>query len=505
MAVSTVNVNHRHTSLSRASLIVIASALCFDRCEAFSTGLGVGRRDISPRPFLTVAPSISTAAVSVSRRSRIGTSSLKGRLWDRLEIEEDDEPYWYLMNCVATLERSLLFQARQACEGFPPEDVVRFSAPTERKLRSHGKRNVVDEKVMYPGYVFCKIRMCAKTYETLQQLQQCRSWMGTANRKGNRKLPAVPCALQDHEIEKFRGIERDEGDHDILDVLPQDTGDDLLHQYKGFEVDNMVKVLKGNFKGEDGTVRRLKDGKVLVKLYTYGTVFEEWFPPTDVRPLTDLEAMKGLSGPTVPIGQDDFDISIGKEPRERRGRDEGRPGDRRNSVAPGGDSRNRRQDRVARGEAGKDFFGRDTNQVDKDEENWRAYREDQRQQQQSDKQKEAPDSWGIKARSSWGGGDDAVYDDASKDDGDGNWGRQNQRPTGRESGKSENFERALEGSDDWMDFTKPKPKPTAASMSPEDDDFFANLMSELSDSVDPPKSSGTSFNQRDNVKPTPAK
>jgi hypothetical protein len=75
----------------------------------------------------------------------------------------------------------------------------------------------------------------------------------------------------------------------------------------------MVKVLRGNFEGEDGTVRRLKDGQLMVRMLTYGQTYEEWFDVNAIRPLKDLEALRGLTGPTVPIDQDQFDVSIGKK------------------------------------------------------------------------------------------------------------------------------------------------------------------------------------------------
>ena len=92
---------------------------------------------------------------------------LKAKLWDRLQIEEDEEPMWYLLNCVAGLEMDLLRQCRQRCEGM--EDVVKFVVPTEKKTRSHGaKRMVTETKVKYQGYVFAKLRLCPETYEAIQ-------------------------------------------------------------------------------------------------------------------------------------------------------------------------------------------------------------------------------------------------------------------------------------------------------------------------------------------------
>ena len=80
--------------------------------------------------------------------------------------------------------------------------------------------------------------------------------------------------------------------------------------------------------------------------------------------------MRGLSGPDRAIGQDQFDVSRGaKEPPVvDQGRDAGRAG-------AGGGDRNRRQDRVARGEAGRDMFGRTSQEAREEDDNWQLYRD----------------------------------------------------------------------------------------------------------------------------------
>lgn len=310
---------------------------------------------------------------------------------------------WYLINCIAGVELDLLNQARYVCADFPENDVEKFVVPTERHLRSHGdKKKVVDVKVRYPGYLFCKIRLVENVYEELQNLELARSWMGTVNRKGHKKLPPSPLPLGPEEVVKFRGLEKEmeefenrfEGDY----TGRGDTGADLMEQYAGYDVGQMVKILGGNFEGEDGTVRRLKGGQLMVRMFTYGQTYDEWFDPDAIRPLSDLEAMRGLSGPTTPINQDQFDVSIGKkDPSVLEGQpmmDDanmgGGSGALRSSLiqnsgaAPG---RNRREDRVARGETGNnDMFGRSANDIKTEEENWLAYREQQRAGQRGDQQ-----------------------------------------------------------------------------------------------------------------------
>jgi hypothetical protein len=133
----------------------------------------------------------------VGRPSTTSSTALRmageqGKLWDRLGIEEDPEPFWYLINCVAGLEMDLLQQCRIVCEDMP--DAIKFVVPTEKKTRSHGANRMVTEtKSKYPGYVFAKLRLCPDVYEAIQGLDLCRSWMGTVQEpRGLRKLPPQP-------------------------------------------------------------------------------------------------------------------------------------------------------------------------------------------------------------------------------------------------------------------------------------------------------------------------
>ncbi len=106
-------------------------------------------------------------AVNIPLPRVTATCLFENKLWDRMEIEEDDEPMWYVLNCVAGLEIDLLRQCRQRCEEM--EDVVKFVVPMVTNTRSHGaNRMVKDTKVKYQGYVFAKLRLCPKTYEALQ-------------------------------------------------------------------------------------------------------------------------------------------------------------------------------------------------------------------------------------------------------------------------------------------------------------------------------------------------
>ena len=375
----------------------------------------VGLHGIASTPFATTR----------ERRIPSPPTELTAKLWDRLEIEEDSEPCWYLINCIAGLEIDLLRQCREACADLP--DAIKFVVPTEKKTRSHGtNRMVTEKKVTYQGYVFAKLRLCSDVYERIQALDLCRSWMGTVNQKGNRKLPPAPCALNELEIEEY-GLEEyedeDDGDDDeevdgvILDTPDKDTkptvDKNALKVYLGLEVENMVKVTaRGKFFNEDGIVRRLKDGRILVRFYTYGTMYEEWLDPKDVRKLSSIEILKGLSGPSEPITRNDFDRQQG---RFQSNNDRREWSDQRRSFTTGGGPRNRRQDRNERNFRQQRNYGR----TDEDRRNWNWYQDQQRSRRPDDVRDGRVDRAAASRRSR--GGDWAIGNTASR----GQWGRSN--------------------------------------------------------------------------------
>jgi len=477
----------------------------------------------------------SSPASTILQRHAPTATSLSAKLWDRLQVEEDPEPYWYLLNCVAGLELDLLKQCRDACEDLP--DCVKFVVPTEKKTRSHGANRMVTEtKVKYQGYVFAKLRLCAEVYETIQSLDLCRSWMGTVNHKGYNKLPPAPVALNDLEVENFGLEEHEDEDEEsiyenaqdqamgvILDTAENEAkgerkvDQEALKAYLGLKVEDMVKVTaKGKFFNEDGIVRRLKDGKIFVRFYTYGTMFEEWLDPSDVRKLSSMEILKGLSGPSEPVTQRDFDQ---REQGGGRSYSGNRPFDRPQSNSDlrqslmgnaGMGPRNRRQDRNERNfRQRRDHFGRSSNDEEaRNERNWSWYQDQQRSRQRDDafdgetgmisgseRQKRESD-WAIgNVDSQWGRG--------GRNNEDYNRARQNNRyQTGDRRGRNERFgnnrrdnnnynnnrqanrqtNAAIQGDGDWSAFvSNPSGKNEGRNdNSGDEDNFFSSLMNDLS-------------------------
>jgi hypothetical protein len=331
--------------------------------------------------------------------------------------------------------------------------------------------------------------------------------MGTINIKGHKKLPPSPVALNEIEIENF-GLEdlefeepEEEDDNIILDSAEKDDAattkaavmeEAVQTVYKGLRVEDMVKVTaKNKFFDEDGIVRRLKDGKVVIRFYTYGSTFDEWLDPGDVRKMSDEEVLVGLSGPSQPITQQDFD-----DPSP--GEDERRPGaERRNLPGQMGGDRNRRQDRVS------NRFQQGESQQDhrKERDNWNSYKDNERRNQDgaysdgdidirgSNRERNRPSdmagpSRDRNRRSDLAGPsrDRNRQGNFAQGDVDSQWGRtsqQNNRPDQRQ--KKEMAGKPRKGEGDWNSFVSP------ASSTPsqdETDDFFASLMTDLSNDLD---------------------
>jgi len=463
-------------------MLHVASALCVVVAAALHCSVTEG---FAPNVLTTPRRLPKTSNVPPKIVATTSTTLFENKLWDRMEIEEDEEPFWYCLNCVAGLEMDLLRQCRQRCADM--EDVEKFVVPMVTNVRSHGaNRMVKDTKVKYQGYVFAKLRLCPETYEAIQGLDLCRSWMGTINFKGSRKLPPAPVCLNDDEIEKF-GLEECEAEEpeepeDEDDIIVDNQEDDeeaaeleetVQKVYKGLRVEDMVKVTaKNKFFNEDAVVRRLKDGKLFLRFYTYGTMYEEWMDPGDVRKLTGEEILRGLSGPQQPITQRDID-GPSQGDRRRRFDDDQSPGElRRNLVGSfGGGPRNRRQDRIA------NQYQRDSDRNDgRNDDNWNWYKDNERRGQQGGYGDGDIEIRGSQRRTrgrndDWAGGDV-----------DSQWGRTSQRQNRREK-------RTRDSNDggDWSAFVSPaKERPSKE----ETDDFFASLMTDLSNDLDSESSPG---------------
>jgi len=502
-----------HPSLWNATVVVLLLLLASSSAWAFSPAAMLRKNLASVDPktasMTPMQPLTSSNAIQRRLRATPSTTALFGKLWERMELEEDEEYFWYILNCVAGLEMDLLAQCRENCSDM--DDVIKFVVPTEKKTRSHGKNRLVTEtKVKFPGYVFANLRLCEKTYEAIQELDFCRSWMGTVNLKGHKKLPPAPVALNELEIEKF-GLEdvveeeeeeeeeefNAEGDMEIIldseEAEKRQTAkeraieEEVTRIYGVLRVGDMVKVTApGKFFGEDGIVKRLKEGKIFVRFYTYGSVYDHWLQPEDVRKMSEAEALNGLGGPAQPITQRDFEDPQ-RSPREYDSDARNRVG--RNSPGTNRFMRQRRQDNVER------KFGSDMDAAEsrRNNDNWDWYKS----QQQDDKNNK--DSYHDDDGRSFRAGNqrDSRWDRAPRDgqvQGLSSRRQQRRNHPQRNREANANVERALDGAGDWSSFVSPASAPN--SKSGDSDDFFDSLMNDLSNDME--SGGGRSSSSRSN-------
>ena len=296
-------------------------------------------------------------------------------------------------------------------------------------------------------------------------------------------MPPAPVALNEDEIESF-GLEdleaeepeEPEVEEDVIvdtaeaDEEAAEMEETVQKVYLGFRVGDMVKVTaKNKFFDEDAIVRRLKDNKLFLRFYTYGSMYEEWMDPGDVRKLSEVEAAKGLSGPQQPITQRDFE-----DPNQNSmlGYD-GRGPSRRNLVSNEG--RNRRQDRIANKFKGESEYDRRRN-----EENWDWYKENERQQGGGRGYQDGD----VELRGSDYGNNNRRDTTWAQGDVDSQWGRTSQRQNRRQKRER----RQNQDGDDWSAFVSSS-SPTPPSKE-ETDDLFASLMTDLSNDLEAEKKSG---------------
>lgn len=201
------------------------------------------------------------------------------------------------------------------------------------------------------------------------------------------------------------------------------------------------------------------------------SLFSFRMDPGDVRKLSEIEVLKGLQGPTQPVTQRDFD-NPGRDdnryqPNVRQGPGTFR-GELMSTVKGARGPRNRREDRVQRGQAG-DFFGRAENERRREERNWEWYKENRR----GNAGVVADDEWQYRP-----GSRHKERDDSTLSDVDSQWGRappkRQQRHERRQESDEDNVSRR--SNDDWGKFVSPATAPAQS----DEDDFFASLMTDLS-------------------------
>lgn len=179
--------------------------------------------------------------------------------------------------------------------------------------------------------------------------------------------------MEGSELKKFRLLEEEQvKKEDAMATGTYDPNDPDFDISFGFQVGQYVKILSGPHANEDAIVRKFRDGKIGVRMFTYGSQFDAMFEAHELRKMNELEVAAGLQGPERSISQEEFNKQMGLPPPRRRGDQPNR-----NGIAARGEvqQRNRRQDRAARSNNGRDMFGRSDEEVKSESELWDAFQD----------------------------------------------------------------------------------------------------------------------------------
>ena len=278
----------------------------------------------------------STSISPPTRRRRIRVASKEGvvvhmgKVWDRLELSSDEseelskKKEWYIITCIPGGEKDCQSQCREATKNFKIDTIEAFEIPTREEVSSKGNSILANtKKIMYPGYVFAKLKLTPPVYETLMGLSSVRGFMGSSIRhqtKRSYKLkPSVPTPITEEEAVNYGlfSLSKEQQSVANSNATKQESQPD--HQFSHLSIGGMVKILNGKHKHEDGIVKKIKDGQVNVRLYAYGSIFDEWFDPSNLKTLTEEQVQQTLLKakaneiPSEPITQQQFTEQIYSE------------------------------------------------------------------------------------------------------------------------------------------------------------------------------------------------
>ena len=126
--------------------------------------------------------SFTISRISEGKGKKDAIVPFMGKEWDRLGLSAEESEdigkreEWYILNCVAGGEKECLFQCQGAVKGLLQETedgdsqqhTLTFVVPTADEIASRGNSiSSNSKKILYPGYVFGKLKLTPTIYETL--------------------------------------------------------------------------------------------------------------------------------------------------------------------------------------------------------------------------------------------------------------------------------------------------------------------------------------------------
>jgi transcriptional antiterminator NusG len=149
---------------------------------------------------------------------------------------------WYVIHTYSGYEDAVAKNLKQRIESLGMEDkIFNIIVPKERKIKiKNGKRKVVEEKI-YPGYVLVEMIVTDASWYVVRNTPRVTGFIGAGT---------TPLPVSKEEVDfLMKRMEVKEPEFKI-DV----------------EVDSLVKITDGPFKGFEGKVSEVDPGKGKVKV-----------------------------------------------------------------------------------------------------------------------------------------------------------------------------------------------------------------------------------------------
>ena len=207
-----------------------------------------------------------------------------------VDVETSEDYEWYILQCyvgnevwcAATIEEILGKPEHVEQRG----RVETILVPTEKVASTRGRKVYHKEKIIYPGYVFCRLRMEQELWRVLTKVPKIANFVGidAGMRNGigeiveGYKGAVTPVPLSAREAQMMLSVH----------LEGQEVGEDNI--VDRFALGDVVAVLDGPSAGERGLVRSVKNDQLIVRLTGVGTAsFDVALDPDMVRHLTASE------------------------------------------------------------------------------------------------------------------------------------------------------------------------------------------------------------------------
>ncbi|KAH8063915.1 transcription termination factor nusG [Aureococcus anophagefferens] len=207
-----------------------------------------------------------------------------------VDVETSEDYEWYILQCyvgnevwcAATIEE-ILGKPEHVEQRSRVETIL---VPTEKVASTRGRKVYHKEKIIYPGYVFCRLRMEQELWRVLTRVPKIANFVGidAGMRNGigeiveGYKGAVTPVPLSAREAQMMLSVH----------LEGQEVGEDNI--VDRFALGDVVAVLDGPGAGERGLVRSVKNDQLIVRLTGVGTA--SFDVPLDPDMAKEMEAAR---------------------------------------------------------------------------------------------------------------------------------------------------------------------------------------------------------------------